>query len=695
MKYLLLTTLFSLLSCLEISPIKSQNKFENKLKYEKSPYLKQHAHNPVWWYPWGDEAFERARSENKIIFLSIGYSTCHWCHVMEKESFENVEVANFLNKHFVAIKVDREERPDIDKIYMNSLHLMGQRGGWPLSMFLTPGLKPFTGGTYFPKQGFMDLLGKIQDIWKKDPKKVKGISAKISEYLKVKPKHESQTISEDVLLDFYNISQKRFDAKFGGFGNAPKFPSTMRLRALMRIARRSNQKKITMQIEKMVNTSLIAMFRGGIYDHIGGGFSRYATDRAWLTPHFEKMLYDNALLAITYFEAFQLTQNKLFKLVGSDILNFVLREMQSPAGGFYSSQDADSDGEEGKFYVWSEKELKSLLNGNEFSLLKNTYGVSTSGNFEHGKNILNLIDSKREEQVFNSSYQSLKHKLYNIRENRIHPFKDTKILTSWNGLMVSAMALGYQVTKNSKYLSAAKKTIDFIKNKMVGPKGLLHRYIDGSSAISANRNDYAYLIEGLLYLYESEFDEKYFNLAARFQSEQDLLWSDKDNGFLFSAPTKNKLPTNIEFSDNARPNSNAVSVLNLLKLYHLTYQDKYLNRAKSMLATNMLGIKKYPSGHGQLLLALDFYTDSVKEVALIGDIEEPFLNLVRSQFFPSKVVASKQNGAKSSIPLLQSKTGASNKFTAYVCEDKVCLLPTSNFNIFKKQLSIRKTIFKK
>lgn len=671
----------------------SKTKFENKLKYENSPYLKQHAKNPVWWYPWGKEAFERAKKENKIIFLSIGYSTCHWCHVMEKESFENNAVAKVLNDNFIAIKIDREERPDIDKIYMNSLHIMGQNGGWPLSMFLTPNLKPFTGGTYFPKDKFINLMGKISSEWKKNPKTFNELSTKIASYLKTEEIRNRGKINSNPLKTFLKQSEGRFDKEFGGFGSAPKFPSIMRLRLLMRIANRTKNQKKKKSIIRMVDTSLIAMFRGGIYDHIGGGFSRYSTDKYWLTPHFEKMLYDNASLAITYFEAYQLTHNKLFKNIGSDILDYVLREMTSTEGGFYSSQDADSEGHEGKFYVWAEKELKKITNEDEFKKLKSFYSFTQAGNFEHNTNILNLIDSKNENLVFNKKHKVLREKLYKYRKKRIPPLKDTKNLTSWNGLMISAMSLGYQVTKNQKYVDAAINVVKFINTKLVKKGQLYHRYINEETKYLANRNDYAYLIEGLLHLYESTFDEQFYSMALQYQDSQNKLWNKKQNGFDFSFKNKYKLETNMEFNDNARPNSNAVSVLNLLRLYHLSYENKYMTKAKSMLAGNMTAISRSPSAYGQLLIALDYYLDNTKEIAFVGQQKEGFLNHIYNNFYPNKVLSYKENGQKTVIPLVKEKISIDKVFTAYVCQNRVCLRPTEDLNIFKKQVNDKK-VFK-
>ncbi|MBI3018258.1 MAG: thioredoxin domain-containing protein [Deltaproteobacteria bacterium] len=419
----------------------------NRLGKEKSPYLLQHKDNPVAWYAWGGEAFEAARAQNKPIFLSIGYSTCHWCHVMEKESFEEQEVAQVLNQHFISIKVDREERPDVDKIYMDAVVAMTGHGGWPMSMFLTSDLKPFFGGTYWPKNQFLVVLNQVAHSWNTERQKVEGMSEQMVQHLRAQvSKTTPQEFSDKNLILAYKEALRSFDSTNGGFGHAPKFPPSTKLQLLLRMARRTQNPKVL----EMIEVTLDQMARGGIYDHLGGGFHRYSTDEQWLTPHFEKMLYDNASLSWTYLEAYQLTHKEMYREVAREILDYVLRDMTSGEGGFYSAEDADSEGEEGKFYVWTEAELKKHLTEQEFHQFSKVYGVASHGNFEHGATILNLQKEFswgiKKDPLLHSAHQ----KLFQVRKKRIHPYKDDKVLTDWNGLMMASMAKGYQVLRDLK-----------------------------------------------------------------------------------------------------------------------------------------------------------------------------------------------------------------------------------------------------
>jgi len=631
----------------------------------------------VWWQPWSEKVFEYAKKNNKLVFISIGYSTCHWCHVMEKESFETEEVARVLNKYFISIKLDREERPDVDNIYMKALHMMGRRGGWPMSMFLTPDKNPIWGGTYFPKKRFIDILRSLGTQWEKDPKNFYDSSKRVSDILSKKiPRKKSEKIPKDILIEATKAMLANFDKTYGGFGTAPKFPPKMRLRFLMRTTPSSNA----------IDKTLASMFKGGMYDHIGGGFARYSVDKKWLIPHFEKMLYDNASLAKVYLEAYQLKKNELYKNIAKEILDYILREMTSPKGYFFSATDADSEGEEGKFYVWKEGELKKILTSEEFKTIKKIYGVNTSGNFEHNTNNLNLLNHQNLEDVFSPKLLKIRKKIYNIRKERIPPITDDKAITSWNGLMIGALSMGYQVLKDERYLKAAMSAANFIKHKL-DTKELFHTYREGTVKIEAFLSDYAYLIEGLLHLYEASFDPVILKWAMDLQKRQDInLWSKE--GYFFAPKSSELITRSIDFSDNARPNPNGVSLLNLLKFYDYTFEQSYINKAKNLMKIMAPMAKRHPSSYSQVLIGFDYYLKKSKEIAIVGDLDDPltkkFIEYLRDNFFPNKVVAVKKGVA--GIPLLEEKVKIDGKTTAYVCENRICKLPTNDFNTFQKLL---------
>ncbi|MDO8644678.1 MAG: thioredoxin domain-containing protein, partial [bacterium] len=575
----------------------------NRLGKEKSPYLLQHKDNPVHWFPWGPAAFETAKKENKLIFLSIGYSTCHWCHVMEEDSFERKEVADVLNRDFISIKVDREERPDVDRIYMDAVVAMTGQGGWPLSVFLTPDLKPFFGATFVPRANFIQLLKNIQNVWETQREKILESSEQLMTHLqgapqnipsepipppqnfpplsakgRINPSAEKRGGRGDflpILEESLHSFEDTFDSSFGGFGRAPKFPKSVDCSLLLRLHQRfKDVGAIHESPLQMVTLTLDKMARGGIYDHLGGGFARYSTDNRWLVPHFEKMLYDNALLTWTYLEAFQVTGNERFASVARETLDYVLRDMTHPEGGFYSAEDADSQREEGKFYVWNEAELKSLLIPEEFDLFKKVYQVTPEGNFvEHGKpnhhtTILSLSEGYdwkiKEDPLLKSAHQ----KLFAARKKRIHPHKDDKVLTEWNGLMIAAMAKGYQVLGDEKYLQASQHAAEFIKKNLSPSGGLLRRFRDNHAAIPAFASDYAFLIHGLIELYQSDFNPDWLQWAKELQETQDkLFWDSKDGGYFFSEESAQDLIVRTkETHDGATPSGNSVSLLNLLRL---------------------------------------------------------------------------------------------------------------------------------
>src|SRR3990170_2221406 len=652
----------------------------NRLINEKSPYLLQHANNPVDWYPWGEEAFEKARKENKPIFLSIGYSTCHWCHVMERESFEDPEVANLMNEVFVSIKVDREERPDIDSIYMTVCQMMTGSGGWPLTIIMTPDKKPFFAGTYFPKDsrfgriGMTQLVPRIKEIW---------------------------TTKRD----------ERFDTVHGGFGRAPKFPTQHNLLFLLRYWKRAGNEEALEIVEK----TLQAMRLGGIYDHVGFGFHRYSTDAEWFLPHFEKMLYDQALLTMTYIEAYQVTGKEEYKKTAREIFAYVLRDMTSPQGGFYSAEDADSEGEEGKFYLWKEEEIRNVLEKEEADLIRDVFNVEKGGNFSEeatGRgavgNILHLKKSipaiasqlKISEQELEKRLDAAREKLFSVREKRIHPHKDDKILTDWNGLMITALAKGGQVFNELKYAEAAKRAADFILKNLRKPDGrLLHRYRDGQAAVQAHVDDYAFLIWGLLELYETSFDINYLKTAI--DLNRDLIkhfWDDISGGFYFTADDgENLLLRNKEIYDGAIPSGNSVSMLNLLRLDRITANSDFEEKAEKIGSAFSKTIKQFPAAHTELMVALDFGVGPSYEVVIVGDSQaddtKAMIKAIRRQFVPNKVVLLRQTEKEEPdiiriAEFTKSQLSLDGKATAYVCLTYVCKLPTTDISKMLELLNV-------
>ncbi len=670
-------------------------KFINRLISEASPYLLQHAHNPVNWYAWGPEALETAKAESKIILLSIGYSTCYWCHVMEEESYESEQVAEILNRDFIAIKVDREERPDLDKIHMDAVVAMRGHGGWPLNVFLTPDLGPFWGGSYFQKEQFLDILDQIRTVWEKEPEKIEQSGSRLSQYLKT----QNQLVKGPVVLDEkilktgYDSLASSFDGEFGGFGWAPKFPPSMRLQLLLRIAHRTDE---SMALE-MVEKTLDHMARGGIYDHLGGGFHRYSTDERWLVPHFEKMLYDNASLAWTYLEAYQVSGKTMYSSVVREILDYVLKEMAHAGGGFYSAQDAGAVGEEGAFYVWHTSELRELLSPQEFSLFEKVYGLGEPNNFEDGAYILNLQDEYDWEIKANPLIRSAHHKLLVARQARPLPIKDDKILTAWNGLMIATMAKANQVLGEVRYLEAARHAAQFLKQNLVADRGLLRRYRNGEATFDGYLDDYAYLISGLLTLYETDFDLSWIDWARELQAKQDqLLWNQQLGAYYFSrAGDPHLIRRSVDFVDGARPNSNAVSALNLLRLFALTSHAPYQEKAKALLTANGGNLSRQPGAFAQTLIALDYHLDRSKEIAVIGASNnadtQAVLSWLQSSFNPNKTLGAGLPAQSDTLALLARKPMIKGKTTVYVCEDTICKWPTSDLTQVKRLVSDIKT----
>lgn len=659
----------------------------NRLVHEKSPYLLQHKSNPIHWYAWGEEALKASRDQNKPIFLSIGYSTCHWCHVLEKESFENEEVAAMLNESFICIKVDREEHPDVDQFYMNVVQAMTGNGGWPLTVIMTPEKIPVFGGTYFPKDQLMQIISALGSAWIDQPEKIKAVGDGVRKFIEAGDSISTQsvTLDEAMLKDFYKKSIISFDEENGGFGLAPKFPPTMKMRLLLRIAQRTGDEKAI----KMVESTLEHMARGGIYDHLSGGFHRYSTDRIWLVPHFEKMLYDQAAMATAYIEGYQVSGNEVFESVARGILDYVLKDMTGPNGEFYSAEDADSEGEEGTYYVWSDAELKNILTLEEYQKAYKLFGVTSVGNFEEtGKNILHLnkeISWKEGEEA-----RDLKNKLLEIREKRERPFKDDKVLTAWNGLLISAMAKAAQVLQDERYLKAAQESAQFIKAKLYENGKLARRYREGEAKFTASIDDYAYLIQGLIDLYEANFDEQWLIWANELQKKQDELFWDKDTGgYYFSEEKGSLLPgRNKRFEDNARPNSNAVSALNLLKLYNFTLHKSYREKAKTIFTLAGEMMSRAHNAFAQMFIALDFYLDKSKEVVVVGPKDskekDAIIKMLRTEFLPNKTVGYIPPDSESSFPVFENKITAEGKTIVYVCENNICKFPTENLSEAKK-----------
>lgn len=608
----------------------------NRLIHEKSPYLLQHAHNPVDWYPWGEEAFAEARRQDVPIFLSIGYSTCHWCHVMERESFESEEVAAALNAAFVCIKVDREERPDIDTVYMNVCQALTGSGGWPLTIIMTADKQPFYAGTYFPphsrhgQPGVIELAEAISKAWQENRQDLISRAGQIVQQMQslTAPATNPATLNEDNLDKAYQYFKRTFDATYGGFRHAPKFPSPHNLGFLLRYWRQTQDK----QALSMVETTLEQMRRGGIYDQVGGGFHRYATDRQWLVPHFEKMLYDQALLAIAYTEAWQATQRPDFAQTATEILDYVLRDMRDPVGGFYAAEDADSEGEEGKFYVWTLAEIEQALPPADAQLAIAIFNVSKEGNYlvettrkKNGTNILHLraplaeLAAKHwmDEAELAERLQQIRQKLFEAREPRVHPFKDTKILTDWNGLMLAALALAGRALANERYLKAAANCAQFVQTHLTTDTGkLLKRWRDGETALPAQLDDYAFIAWGLLELHAATRKADYLAWALELQATMiNDFWDGEQGGFFLTASDAEQLIMRPkEIYDGAIPSGNSVAALNCLRLARLTGKAELKEYASEILQAFAGQIAQNPAAHSFALIALDFALGRTDEV---------------------------------------------------------------------------------
>ena len=693
-------------------------KHHNRLKLEKSPYLLQHADNPVDWYAWGPEAFEKAIKENKPIFLSIGYSTCHWCHVMAHESFEDPEVARLMNDVFICIKVDREERPDIDNIYMRVCQMMTGSGGWPLTILMTPDKKPFFAGTYIPREsqhgrlGMMDLVPRIKEVWDTQHDEILKSADKITASLnQIAHDASGPELDKSTLKTAYDQLTGRYSEQYGGFGNAPKFPSPQNLLFLLRYWQSTNDEKAL----RMVVKTLQSMQNGGIYDHVGFGFHRYSTDSHWLVPHFEKMLYDQAMLAMAYTEAYQATGIKEFEETAKEIFTYVLRDMTDKEGGFYSAEDADSEGVEGKFYVWTEDEIRQTLKGDEADLIINVYSIDKIGNFRDeasgentGANILHLNKSlteiafKNKESVdgLKESVEAARQKLFAVRNKRVHPHKDDKILTDWNGLMIAALAKGAQAFDEPKYAEAAKRAADFILTGMRRDDGrILHRYRDGHTAILANVDDYAFLIWGLLELYETVFDVDYLQTALDLNSEMiKYFWDEKDGGFYFTAEDAEELIVRQkEIYDGAIPSGNSVAVSNLFRLSRITANTDFEDKANKIMLAFSKDVESAPSGYTQMMVALGFGIGPSYEIVIVGNPEaddtKEMLSSLGKHFIPYKVVLLKHDDQETAditkiAEYTEYHSSFDGKATAYVCLDFACKMPVTNTEEMLKLLNV-------
>ncbi len=679
----------------------------NNLINEKSPYLLQHAHNPVDWHAWSDDTFELARQQNKPVFLSIGYATCHWCHVMEKESFEDETAARHLNDTFICIKVDREERPDIDAVYMAVCQMLTGSGGWPLNLFLTPDKKPFFAATYIPKNnrhgqaGLIELCEQVKKLWHSQMDKVENSASSIAAGLDRAFSYTSAEEPGESLLDHaYEVTWQNFDSKHGGFEGAPKFPTPHRLLFLLRCYHRSGEAKALSMVEK----TLTAMRLGGIWDHVGFGFHRYATDTHWLLPHFEKMLYDQALIAQTYLETYQVTQNPFYAQTAEEIFTYVLRDMTSPEGAFYSAEDADSEGEEGKFYVWHIEAFQKVLNAEDATKWGRIFNLQPDGNFEDeatrqktGANILHLDRPLTEwakelnlaSEALDEQWDQIRQKLYAAREKRIHPLKDDKILVDWNGLMIAALSQGARVLDRPEYAAAAEKSAQFILTRMQADDDrLFHRFREGELAVEAQAADYAFLIHGLLNLYQATFNLSYAEKAAALQEKMLADFWDPDKGGFYSTANEGEaLPVRPkELYDGAMPSANSVSLLNLLWLSRLTGDPQWDTKAQEQMRAFSGTVKAQPTAFTYFLLGVDFALRPGQEVVITGDPNktdaQQMLAALNLNFAPHKVALVKSDQNAERLAKFAGFTDglelAQGKATAHICKGFACKQPTSD-----------------
>ena len=682
-----------------------EKQYVNRLAKESSPYLLQHKNNPVDWYPWGDEAFQKALELNRPIFLSIGYSTCHWCHVMEEESFEDEQVAQLLNDNFISIKVDREERPEIDHLYMTVCQAMTGKGGWPLTIIMTPDKYPFFAGTYFPKKGRMgrpgmiELLPAISDAWVNKKDELIQSANQIKKYLiDSNNKELGDQLNQSILTNTNSQFINRYDKTHGGFGTKPKFPSPHNLIYLLRYHNMSGDKTSLLMVEK----TLQEMRLGGIFDHVGFGFHRYSTDTEWILPHFEKMLYDQAMLTLAYTEAYQITNNQLYKDTAEEILYYVQRNMTDKRGGFYSAEDADSEGEEGLFYLWTIDEIKNILSNVESELLINTYGLNKEGNYDDEatgnrteKNILYLKEPINNIELKNRLNQIIK-KLYQARKKRIHPLKDDKILTDWNGLMIAAYAKAGVVFNSDDYTQQAEKSAQFILKNLTDNNGrLLKRYRDGNAGVDAHLDDYAFFIWGLLELYEATFNVTYLSEAIQLSNIMvDEFWDVTNGGFFLGGEKSEKLIVRAKTGyDGAMPSGNSVAAMNCSKLNRITGETKWAEISDKIFITFSNEIQQTPSGYASMVNAFLFNTDNPKEIVIVGSGKDSdtisAIEKIKSEYVPNKVIIFKDTDDELNklSPLAKwtvTQETIDEKTTYYICQDFACKIPTTDLNLALK-----------
>jgi uncharacterized protein YyaL (SSP411 family) len=691
----------------------------NRLINETSPYLLQHAHNPVDWYPWGPQASEKAQKENKPIFLSIGYSTCHWCHVMTHESFEHPKVAGLMNEVFVSIKVDREERPDVDSIYMAACQVMTGGGGWPLSIIMTPEKRPFFAATYIPREsrfglvGMLELIPRIRDFWATQRGKALSLSNEIATVLhQTSQDTPGERLDEAILGLTYEQLARRFDKRYAGFSSAPKFPTPHNFLFLLRYWKRSGSSVALDMVEK----TLRAMRQGGVYDHVGFGFHRYSTDSQWLVPHFEKMLYDQAMLAMAYTEAYQAIGEDDYRKTAQEIFTYVLRDMRAPEGGFFSAEDADSEGVEGKFYLWTQEEIRQALGNEEMDFITKVFNIEKDGNFveqatgeKSGVNILHLkkppgelaSDLNLSPHDFERHLEVIRQKLLAYREKRVHPMKDDKILTDWNGLMIAALAKGAQAFDEPEYAEAARCAADFILTNMRKPDGRLwHRYRDGRAGVQANLDDYAFLVWGLLELYEAVFETRYLKTAVELTDDMLSHFWDEDRGGLYFTPDDGEtlLIRKKEIYDGAIPSGNSVAMLNLLRLGRMTGNSDWEEKAAKIGSVFSGSVKQSPSTHTQLMVALDFGIGPSYEVVIAGkpraEDTKAMMKELKTRFLPNKVVLLNPGDEESSeiaqlAEFTRGQSSIGGRATAYVCMNHNCKLPTTDIGKMLELLNLR------
>jgi len=673
---------------------------KNHLIYETSPYLLQHADNPVDWYAWNDESLKKAKDENKPIFLSVGYSACHWCHVMAHESFENDEVAKFMNENFVNIKVDREERPDLDDIYQKVCQIATGQGGWPLSVFLTPDQKPFYVGTYFPvldsygRPGFRSITRQLAQAWKEKPKDIEKsadnflISLQKAETVKIPSKLE-KTILDEAAMNLFQLG----DAAYGGFGSAPKFPNAANISFLFRYAKLTGLSKFNEFALKTLNK----MAKGGIFDQIGGGFHRYSTDARWLVPHFEKMLYDNALIPVNYTEAYQITKDPFYLEVLNKTLGYILREMTSKEGGFYSAYDADSEGIEGKFYVWKKSEIKEIL-GDDAEIFCLYYDVTDGGNWEGNSILCNNINISAVAFHFGMPEEKIKEilircseKLLKVRSKRIPPGLDDKVLTSWNALMITAFAKGYRVTGDAKYLSAAKNCVSFIETKLLDDAKLLRTYKNNIAKIDGYLEDYSYFANALLDLFEIEPESKYLNLAVKLGHHLvDHFWDSENSSFFMTSDDHEKLIIRPKSNyDLSLPSGNSVSCFVMLRLFHLTHEEKFLKIATQIMESQAQIAAENPFGFGYLLNTIYTYLQNPTEITIVNSENSEICNFLYSKFLPESIMVTINNKSQlenlSKFSFFAGKS-FSDKTSVFICRNFTCSLPLESISEINSNL---------